>query len=96
MIGSVSGGLILALAALAISSRPRRLEPEQYGVHSQSCIATRRLHKPDGLDFRPKAGSPAIDASIELPSITDGFSGKAPDIGAPETGRPTPLYGPRN
>ena len=55
-----------------------------------------RLYKPDGLDFRLKSGAAAIDAGIELPSITDGFTGKAPDIGAFETGRPVPQYGPRN
>ncbi len=54
------------------------------------------LYKPEGLDFALKPGSPAIDAGIELPSITDGFSGRAPDIGAYETGRPIPRYGPRN
>ena len=55
----------------------------------------RRLHKPDGLDFRLKPASPAIDAAVELPSITDGFTGRAPDIGAYESGRPVPHYGPR-
>src|SRR4029077_17781559 len=55
-----------------------------------------RLYKPDGLDFRLTPGSPAIDAGVELPSITDGFTGRAPDIGAYETGRPVPQYGPRN
>ena len=55
-----------------------------------------RLYKPDGLDFRLRAGSAAIDAGVELPSITDGFTGKAPDIGAFENGRPLPQYGPRN
>ena len=54
-----------------------------------------RLYKPDGLDFRLKPGSAAIDAGVELPTITDGFTGKAPDIGAYETGRPLPQYGPR-
>ena len=55
-----------------------------------------RLYKPDGLDFRLKPASPAIDAGVELPSITDGFTGKAPDIGAYEVGRSLPRYGPRN
>jgi hypothetical protein len=55
-----------------------------------------RLYKPDGLDFRLKPASPAIDAGVELPSITDAFTGKAPDIGAYESGRPLPQYGPRN
>jgi len=30
-----------------------------------------------------------------LPSINDDFTGRAPDIGAYETGRPVPQYGPR-
>ncbi len=55
-----------------------------------------RLYKPDGLDFRPRPGSAAVDAGVELPSITDGFAGSAPDIGAYESGRPVPQYGPRN
>ena len=55
-----------------------------------------RLYKPDGLDFRLKPGSLAIDAGVELPTITDGFTGRAPDIGAYESGRPVPQYGPRN
>ena len=40
-------------------------------------------------------GSAAIDAGIELPSITDGFTGKAPDLGAYELDKPLPHYGPR-
>jgi hypothetical protein len=31
-----------------------------------------------------------------LPNVTDGFSGKAPDLGAIELGQPMPHYGPRN
>jgi hypothetical protein len=55
-----------------------------------------RLYKPDRLDFRLRPGSSAIDAGQVLPSITDDFTGKAPDIGAFEAGRPLPQYGPRN
>jgi len=55
-----------------------------------------RLYKPDGLDFRLRPGSPAIDAGVVLPSITDDFTGRAPDIGAYESGRTLPHYGPRN
>ena len=55
-----------------------------------------RLYKPDGLDFRLKTGSPAIDGGVDLPNITDGFTGKAPDIGAYERDRPLPHYGPRD
>ncbi len=42
-----------------------------------------------------KEGSNAIDAGTILPTITDGFTGKAPDLGAHEFGKPAPHYGPR-
>jgi hypothetical protein len=53
-----------------------------------------RLYNPEDLDFRLKAGSAAIDAGTEIPTITDGFTGKAPDLGAYELGKPLPHYGP--
>ena len=58
--------------------------------------AVQRLYKAEDFDFRLKAGSAAIDRGVELPTITDGFSGNAPDLGALEFGKPTPHYGPRN
>ena len=45
------------------------------------------LNDPDVLDFRPQQGSSLIDAGIEVPGITDGFVGLAPDIGAYEYGK---------
>ena len=36
-----------------------------------------------------------IDAGQPLPGFSDGFSGKAPDLGAYEVGQPLPHYGPR-
>jgi hypothetical protein len=38
----------------------------------------------------------AIDAGVVLPTITDGYTGKAPDLGAYEFGMPRPAYGPRS
>jgi hypothetical protein len=55
-----------------------------------------RLYNPEDLDFRLKPGSAAVDAGVELPTITDGFTGKAPDLGAYELERPLPHYGPRS
>ena len=55
-----------------------------------------RLYKPDEFDFRLKPGSAAVDAGTVLPSITDGFTGGAPDLGAYELDQPLPHYGPRN
>jgi hypothetical protein len=54
-----------------------------------------RLYRPAELDLRLKRGSAATDKGVALPNITDGFTGKAPDLGAYETGRPVPHYGPR-
>ena len=50
----------------------------------------------DSVDLRLRKGAVAIDAGIELPSITDGFLGSAPDLGAYEYGAPLPHYGPRS
>jgi hypothetical protein len=47
------------------------------------------------LNFRLKAGSKAVDAGVILPTINDGFTGKAPDLGALEVNQPEPHYGPR-
>jgi hypothetical protein len=54
-----------------------------------------RLYDPAQFDFHPKPASAAVDAGIVLPNINDGFSGRAPDLGALESDRPAPHYGPR-
>jgi hypothetical protein len=54
-----------------------------------------RLYDFRNFDFRLKPGSSAIDRGVALPNITDGFTGKAPDLGALELGQPLPTYGPR-
>ncbi len=41
---------------------------------------------PENMDFRPRKGSPLIDAGRVVPGITDGYKGKAPDLGAYEYG----------
>jgi hypothetical protein len=53
------------------------------------------VYDPADYDFRLRAGSAAVDAGVELPNITEGFSGKAPDLGAIEFGQPMPHFGPR-
>jgi hypothetical protein len=42
------------------------------------------LKDPAKFDFRPAAGSPLVDAGVAIPGYTDGFKGKAPDLGAYE------------
>jgi hypothetical protein len=54
-----------------------------------------RLYRAEDVDFRLKAGSAAVDRGIALPNVTDGFAGRAPDLGALEVGAMPPRYGPR-
>jgi hypothetical protein len=54
-----------------------------------------RLYTPDDVDLRLAPRSRAVDAGTVLPGITDGFAGRAPDLGAYELGAELPHYGPR-
>jgi hypothetical protein len=45
-------------------------------------LGTLPLKDPANLDFRPVAGSAAIDSGAVIPGITDGYLGRAPDVGA--------------
>jgi hypothetical protein len=54
-----------------------------------------RIYKPADYDFELNPDSAAVDAGVALPNITDGYTGKAPDLGAYELGKPRPHYGPR-
>jgi hypothetical protein len=47
------------------------------------------------LNFRLKAGGKAVDTGVAIPTVNDGFAGKAPDLGALELGQPLPHWGPR-
>ncbi|MBI4874029.1 MAG: hypothetical protein HY822_05280 [Acidobacteria bacterium] len=55
----------------------------------------RAIYHAEDLDFRLRAGSKAADAGVPLPNVNDDFTGQAPDLGALETGKPVPVYGPR-
>ncbi|MEO6186454.1 MAG: hypothetical protein ABIP38_02605 [Steroidobacteraceae bacterium] len=54
-----------------------------------------RVVDPASIDLRLRPGSRATDAGTVLPNVTDGFAGKAPDLGAYEQGEALPHYGPR-
>jgi len=54
----------------------------------------RTLYKPADFDFQLRPGSVAADAGVRLPGVNDEFTGRAPDLGAYEVGRPLPHYGP--
>ncbi len=47
------------------------------------------------LNFRLKAGSRAVDAGAVIPTVNDGYVGRAPDLGALEVGGSELKYGPR-
>lgn len=47
------------------------------------------------LDFALKPGSKAVDAGVVLTNVNEDFAGQAPDLGALETGKAAPQYGPR-
>ena len=54
-----------------------------------------KLYDAKDFDFRLKPGAAAIDRGVALPNVTDGFAGKAPDLGAIEFGKAAPHFGPR-
>jgi hypothetical protein len=64
-------------------------------LDAQDISSLQKLYKAEDFDFRLKPGSAAVDKGTVLPNITDGFSGRAPDLGALETGAASPHYGPR-
>jgi hypothetical protein len=64
-------------------------------LDGKDLATVQRLYKAEDIDVRLKPGSAAIDRGVELPNVTDGFTGRAPDLGAVELGQPLPVYGPR-
>ncbi|BDC52657.1 hypothetical protein F183_A49720 [Bryobacterales bacterium F-183] len=47
------------------------------------------------LDFQLNPAGKAVDAGVAIPTVNEDFSGKAPDLGALEVGKPLPKWGPR-
>ena len=47
------------------------------------------------IDLRLKPGSKAVDAGVVIPTVNEDHAGRAPDLGALESGKPMPHYGPR-
>jgi hypothetical protein len=64
-------------------------------LDAQDAKTVQRLYKAEDFDFALKPGSAAIDRGVVLHNVTDGFAGRAPDLGALEAGQPVPHYGPR-
>jgi hypothetical protein len=64
-------------------------------LDAQNEETVQKLYEGADLDFRLRPGSAAVDRGTALPTVTDGFQGRAPDLGALELGAPLPVYGPR-
>jgi hypothetical protein len=64
-------------------------------LDAQDAAAVQKLYDAKDFDFRLKRGAAAVDRGTPLPTVTDGFAGRAPDLGALELGAPLPVYGPR-
>jgi hypothetical protein len=64
-------------------------------LDARDAASVQKLYKADDLDFRLKPASAAVDRGVELPTVTAGFTGRAPDLGALEVGQPLPHVGPR-
>ncbi len=54
-----------------------------------------KLASPSEVDLRLRPRSRAVDSGTVLPGITNGFTGRTPDLGAYEQGVELPHYGPR-
>jgi hypothetical protein len=64
-------------------------------VHPPDPTRPHAVYYAGELDFRLRPQSKAVDAGARLPNVNDDFTGRAPDLGACEAGRPMPVYGPR-
>jgi hypothetical protein len=64
-------------------------------LDAQDSRTVQRVYKAEDFDFALKPNAAAVDRGVRLPNVNDGFTGRAPDLGALETGRPMPHYGPR-
>jgi hypothetical protein len=64
-------------------------------LDAQDIVSLQKLYKAEDLDFRLRAGAAAVDHGVVLPTVTNGYAGAAPDLGALELGATPPHYGPR-
>ena len=71
-----------------VFQRVRRLD-------AKDLATVQRLYTADDIDVRLRLGSAAVDRGVALPTVTDGFAGAAPDLGAIELGQAALVYGPR-
>lgn len=63
--------------------------PEPHGIKGAPIYAAQRVPG----DFALDPGSPGFDSGVVIPNFNDGFTGKAPDVGAFEAGSPPMEFG---
>jgi hypothetical protein len=64
-------------------------------LDAQDRTRVQKVYKAEDFDFALREGSAALDRGTKLPTVTDGFAGGGPDLGALERGQAPPHYGPR-
>jgi hypothetical protein len=64
-------------------------------LDAQDRTTVQKVYDPKDFDFSLKPGSAPIDRGVNLPNVTEGFGGNAPDLGAFEYGVAPPHVGPR-
>jgi hypothetical protein len=64
-------------------------------LNAQDKTTVQKVYKHEDLDFRLRPGSAAVDKGTPVPTVTNGHTGSAPDLGALELNVPPPHYGPR-
>ena len=76
--------------------------PEPHAVEVGLSVFSTRVQLPSppfparpAPDLQLRRDSTAVDAALVIPNINDGYTGKGPDLGAYEWGRPMSVYGPR-
>jgi len=80
----------------AFTDRNRRDAPDWSRLDAQFAQIIQNLYDADDFDFRLVTRSAAADSGTRLPNVNDGFTGRAPDLGALEVGVSAPHNGPRS
>jgi hypothetical protein len=62
--------------------------PSVFRTNNLAHVSQGHFTAPERADYTLRADSPAVDAGMPFPPYTDGFTGRAPDLGAFERGVP--------
>ncbi len=100
--GSPRDGEATSFSSLAdwtrATGQDRNSRMVDYGVFAALAAPgerIRQVYDPATLDFRLSSAGAAVDAGTPVANVTDGYDGRAPDLGAIELGAAPPVYGPR-